>query len=119
MTTVEDRAAQAAVHAGHERERAAHNAAIAEHHADRADNAARFADGAAHRADARSRDADRIIRWGVALILAAVLAIFLRGEQNSGAVRADMAELRAVLSAELADVRAVLERLTDGPETAP
>lgn len=62
------------------------------------------AERAADHADRRARDADRIVRWGVGLVLGVMLVM-----------AALMLELRGEVGDVRRDVRAVLERLNPPP----
>lgn len=93
-------------------------AAQAEQAAARATDAARHAERAADQTDARARDVDRWIRWGIALVLGAVLGLALlmlglfndlRGEIVT--VQAEIASVREELGADITSLRNEIRQL--------
>ena len=73
------------------------------------------ADRAADRADRRARDADVTVRWGVALVLGALVALALLMFGGFADVRGEIADVRGEITdvrGEIADVRRELGELS-------
>ena len=111
-----------------------------DHAAERARDAAMRAERAADQTDARVRDADRWMRWGVALVLGAVLSQVLLTlglydrvasmqqqlsslqertssmDERMSAVETEIEGLRTVVENEIEGLRTAVERLVDGSD---
>ena len=77
----------------------------AEHAAERALDAARHAERAADQTHARVRDVDRWIRWGIALVLGAILGLALLMLGLFGDLRGEIAAGQVEIEAEISNVR--------------
>ena len=85
----------------------------AEHATERALDAARRAERAADQTDARARDVDRWIRWGIALVLGAILGLALLMLGLFGDLRGEIAAGQVEIEAEISNVRDEITNLRD------